>query len=176
MCWADQYSYARGWNMSSFFRDKERESWVTQKKEHVLGEDTSFLGYDSKKFVQNLEYGASKLLRNVHKYLPTGATSRSGRLKSPTPSVWQSGIKHVATGDCISTLDKDNVGYSFAIHLCCDAPISAYSKHYVRITSRSQPPQPWGKKDEGVFFSFFHILHYGLGHAETSKWTRSTYH
>lgn len=35
-----------------------------------------------------------------------------------------------------------------------------------------------GKKGRGSFFipPFFHILHYGLRHADTSKWTRSTYH
>jgi len=37
-----------------------------------------------------------------------------------------------------------------ATHVCCDTSISAHSKHYAWITSRSQPSQLWGKKDEGV--------------------------
>jgi hypothetical protein len=53
-------------------------------------------GYDSKKFILNLEYGGNKLLRNVEKYLPIGATSLSERLQSPE---CLSGIQHAATGN-----------------------------------------------------------------------------
>lgn len=66
--------------MSSFFRDKERGSWFPQKKEHVLGEYTSLQGYDTKRFFLDPEYVGSKVLRNLDKYLPIGATSLSTRL------------------------------------------------------------------------------------------------
>jgi hypothetical protein len=73
--------------MSAFFRDKERGSWLPQKKEHILGADASLQGYDTKKFFLDTEHVGSKLLRKVDKYLPIGATSLSRRLKSPKPSV-----------------------------------------------------------------------------------------
>jgi len=132
--------------MSAFFRDKERGSWLPQKKEHVLGEDASLQGYDTKKFFIDPEYVRSKFLRNVDNYLAIGATSLSRRLN----------LQHLRC-DCqtssmlqlTSTVDEDTLSVTVWRHRCAAIHPSQHTQNTTYGLLLGVNPHSYGEKGRG---------------------------